>query len=280
VSAEVRAPRPLFDEATAVRPGQTAGTWAVELRDEFTIVNGHPNGGYLLAVLGRAALAALDQPDRHVVAATASYIAPPTVGPAAVHTEVQRRGRTASQVRAVFVQDDTPRVEVLMTLGALDSEPPQWGEVTPPDLPPEDVCREATRSLRSPITGEVEPPLAKVMALSFDPATLGFAAGRPSGAGELRGWLRFADGRDWDPISLLLAVDALPPATFEVAMTGWVPTLTLTAYIRAVPAPGPLRVRFRANVIAGGKVDETCEVWDSADRLVAQSTQLAAIRMP
>jgi len=33
-------------------------------------------------------------------------------------------------------------------------------------------------------------------------------------------------------------------------------------------------------VITGGRVDETFEVWDSTDRLVAHSTQLAAIRMP
>ena len=51
--------------------------------------------------------------------------------------------------------------------------------------------------------------------------------------------LRFADGRDHDPLSLLFAVDAFPPATFDVVMTGWVPTLNLTAYLRAVPAPGP-----------------------------------------
>jgi hypothetical protein len=109
---------------------------------------------------------------------------------------------------------------------------------------------------------------------------LSFLSGEPSGQGELRAWLSLADGSDWDALSLLFAVDALPPATFEVALTGWVPTLSLTAYIRAVPAPGPLRVRFRANVIAGGLVDETADLWDSTGRLVAQSTQLAAIRLP
>lgn len=50
--------------------------------------------------------------------------------------------------------------------------------------------------------------------------------------------------------------------------------------MRAVPAPGPLRIRFRARVIQDGFADEVCEVWDAADRLVAQSTQLTALRMP
>jgi hypothetical protein len=35
----------------------------------------------------------------------------------------------------------------------------------------------------------------------------------------------------------------------------------------------------RAQLIDGGRVDESCFVWDSAGRLVAQSTQLAAIRV-
>lgn len=269
----------LFDECTAVRPGATDGTFATELRDEFTIVNGYPNGGYLLAVMGRAAVAALREEDRHVVGSTTSYIAPPSTGPATVVTELRRRGRTASQVHVVLVQDDEPKVEGLMTLAALDDGPPAWGHVTPPEMPDEETCRSATRAHRAPLTGD-ETSMARVVSQAFDPATLGWAAGAPGGGGEMRAWLRLADDRPFDPLGLLFAVDALPPATFEVAMTGWVPTLSLTAYVRALPVPGPLRVRFRVGTIATGRADETCEVWDTADRLVAQSTQLAALRMP
>ena len=81
------------------------------------------------------------------------------------------------------------------------------------------------------------------------------------------------------PISLLYAVDAFPPATFEIEQTGWVPTLELSAYVRALPAPGPVQVLQRAQLIDAQRVDETCFVWDSAGRLVAQATQLAGIRL-
>ena len=81
-------------------------------------------------------------------------------------------------------------------------------------------------------------------------------------------------------LSLLFFLDALPPATFEVVMSGWVPTLSLTAYVRARPAPGPLRIRQVAHAIDDGRVDETCEVWDVSGRLVGQATQLAGIRLP
>lgn len=272
----------MFDIATAVRPGARPDEWSVDVRHELTIVNGHPNGGYLLALMGRAALAALDEDGRQIVSATASYLAAPTVGPATVVTDVQRRGRTASQVRATLVQEGRPTVEVQFLAATLVDREPDWGDVAPPPgVPSLDAClAHVADHPRPAIVGEFLPPLTNVVQSVFDPATTGWMRGKPGGAGELRAWLRFVDGRDWDPISLLLAVDAIPPATFEVVITGWVPTLTLTAYVRAVPAPGPLLVRFRVGQIVDGRVDEYCEVWDSRGRLVAQSSQLAAIRLP
>lgn len=274
----------LFDEATAVTPAGD-GRWDVTLRREFEIVNGHPNGGYLLALLGRAALAAVavekggDDDGLAVVGATATYISAPAMGPGVIETTVLRAGRTASQVRAALVQEGKVTVDVVMTIGRLGDEPAAWGAVPPVEMPTPEECRAGGGTRRSILPGMEEPPLSRVLRMDFDPAVLSFLSGTPSGSGELRAWLALV-GRDWDPLALLFAVDALPPATFEVAMTGWVPTLSLTAYIRAVPAPGPLSVRFRAQVIAGGFVDEVAEVWDSTGRLVAQSTQLAAIRMP
>jgi len=113
----------------------------------------------------------------------------------------------------------------------------------------------------------------------LDPDSTGFSVGRPSGRGELRGWLALPGDEAFDPASLLFAVDAFPPATFDIEFSGWVPTLELTAYVRAVPAPGPVRVLHRAQLIDAGRVDESCFVWDKTGRLVAQGTQLAGIRL-
>jgi hypothetical protein len=101
-----------------------------------------------------------------------------------------------------------------------------------------------------------------------------------TGDGELRAWLRDDEHDTLDPIGLLFAADALPPATLGIVASGWVPTLDLTVYVRARPAAGPVRLRMRAQVIQDGFVDEVCEGWDSAGRLVLQSTQLAALRLP
>jgi hypothetical protein len=80
-------------------------------------------------------------------------------------------------------------------------------------------------------------------------------------------------------LSLLFAVDAFPPATFDLEFAGWVPTFELTVYVRALPAPGPARVLQRAGMIADRRVDEVCYVWDSTGRPVAQGTQLAGVRL-
>ena len=55
--------------------------------------------------------------------------------------------------------------------------------------------------------------------------------------------------------------------------------MSLTAYIRALPAPGPLRMRQRVRLLAGSLADQVCEAWDSSGRIVAQATQIDAVRM-
>ena len=51
-------------------------------------------------------------------------------------------------------------------------------------------------------------------------------------------------------------------------------------HVRARPAPGWLRLRHATRNMAGGMFEEDFEVWDSADRLVAQSRQLARTARP
>ena len=78
---------------------------------------------------------------------------------------------------------------------------------------------------------------------------------------------------------LLLALDAMPPVAFDLGLLGWTPTLELTAHIRARPAPGWLRVALSTDNLSGGFLEEDAVIWDSTDRLVAQSRQLCGVRM-
>lgn len=266
-----------FTTVSAVTRAGEPGAYEATLDARWS-VGGKLNGGYLLATMARAAVDA-DAPEHpHVLAASAHYLTPPDPGAARVETEILRAGRTASQARARLVQDGRTRVEALLTLGRLDpaAEPLHAGQ-PPVPLPPESACVRVGAEVpgapfRVDIFDEVE--------VRLDPSVAGFGAGRPGGSDEVRGWLRFGDGHEPDPFSLLYVLDALPPATLDLGYGGWVPTLELTAYVRAVPAAGPLRVRQRARHLEAGLVDETCEVWDSRDRLVGQAVQLAGVRVP
>jgi hypothetical protein len=275
-----------FDRATAVAPRRgSSGAAAVHdvTVDAAWAIGPKPHGGYLLAMLGRAGVVSCSLAEGlahpHPLTASAHYLSAPSPGPAQVEAEVLRRGRRLSQVRCRLVQEGTPRVEAVFTLGRLDTDTePWWHDVPLPDVTPEAACPRAPTAGAGPSAG-LTLGIMEHVALRLDPVVTGFRQGRPSGVGEMRGWLRFADGRPVDPLALLLAVDVLPPATFELGTTGWVPTFELTAYVRAVPALGPVLVRHRARLVEADMVDESCEVWDSRGRLVAQATQLAGVRV-
>jgi len=213
----------------------------------------------------------------HPLAVSGHFLAPPASGPAELRVRPLRRGRTVSSVGVTLLQQGQPCLETLVSSGQLqpDAEPDWLVDSEPPELPGVDEC----------LPGQVDVPgragriaIMERLDLRLDPATAGWVRGEPGGRLEVRGWMRFSDGRPPDPLGLLLAVDALPPASFEIGMMSWAPTLELTVYVRGVPASGWLRCAARGRMLQGGWFDEQMEVWDQRDRLVAQSWQLAGAR--
>ncbi|MPY61955.1 thioesterase family protein [Streptomyces spongiae] len=267
-----------FDRDTAVARREE-GVYDIDLSAGWTIINA-VNGGYLLAVLGRALADALPHSDPFTV--SAHYLTASRPGPAVIRTDVVRTGRTLSTGQASLFQYDedgreVERIRVLASYGDLDTLPDDVRTTArPPAIPPMEQCF-GPQDGPAPVSGSSA--IADRLMLKLDPSTLGWALGAPSGKGEMRAWFGLADGRDADPLSLLLAVDALPPTAFELGISGWVPTVELTVHVRSRPAPGPLRVSITTRNLAGGFLEEDAEVWDSAGRLVAQSRQLARVRL-
>jgi hypothetical protein len=254
--------------------GTSPGHFVADVSPAWTI-EGKPNGGYLVAMLGRAA--ALIGPHEDLLTVSAYYLHSPDPGPVDIEVEVLRAGRSVTHVRARMLQQGRSCVEALLITGRLDAAtPPYWdGGLPAPQIASWDECVRVPP--RSPNGLEVD--IMSQVELRLDPAVLGFASGRPTGRGDLRGWLALPHEEIFDPAALVFAVDALPPATFDIEMTGWVPTLELSVYVRALAAPGPVQIRQIAGLIDGQRVDETCWVWDQTGRLVAQGTQLAGIRL-
>lgn len=264
-----------FDRDTAVTL-RAPGVYDAELSAGWTIISA-VNGGYLLALLGRALGEALPHPDPFTV--SAHYLSASQPGPAVIRTDLVRTGRTLSTGQASLLQygedgAEIERIRVLATYGDLDALPDDVRtSAKPPAIPPFQDCLGPSDGPAPKIPGSSA--ITDRLNIKLDPATVGWAVGAPSGKGEMRGWFSLADGRDADPFSLLLTVDALPPTSFELGLKGWTPTVELTTHIRCRPAPGPLRVSITTRNLAGGFLEEDAEVWDGADRLVAQSRQLA-----
>lgn len=254
------------------------------------VVGGGINGGYLLAIIGKAVAAELDQVapgkgHRDPFSVSSHFLSAAVPGPAYVETAVIRSGGRFSTVAATLVQDvegvPVPRIAAHATYGNLDSAHDARSDaeaaalglaLEPPVLPPIEDCVLASDA---PPEVVAMAPLLQRFGTRFDPPTAMWALGEPSGKGVIQGWFKLVDDRPLDPISLLMVVDALPPVTFDLGMFGWAPTLELTAHVRARPVPGWVIVRHRTRTVAGGLFEEDCEVWDATGTLVAQARQLA-----
>ena len=258
-----------FAAATAVRrrAGDPA-VYDVDLDSGWSI-GGKPNGGYLMAVLARAGIDAVDRP--HPLAVSGHFLRPPSGGPAEVRVDVVKTGRTASTVRSTLWQDDKACLDSLVTAGELSGGPVDYAATAMPDLPSPAECQN-----RGEAPFRVE--LLDHVDVRLDPKTAPWPD--QNGVPVIQGWMRFHDGADADELALALAVDAMPPTVFHLEKFGWAPTVELTFLLRGTPAPGWLAFHAEATFVADGWFDEAATVWDSTGRLVAQSRQLALLGRP
>jgi hypothetical protein len=262
-----------FDVATAVSRTEGGGLSA-ELDPGWDVGPGILNGGYLLAVVARAALTA--SPHAHPVALAASFLRATPPGPAALTLTPGPAGRTLAHSSVLLAPAGGPSLAVQVTTATLTDEPSVYSAESPPAATPVADCLPAVDD------GTLAHPLPEVglrtrVHTRLDPVTAGWAMGRPGEKPYLRGWVRLADGREPDPLALLLFADVLPPTSWATGRFGWAPTVQLQVLVRALPAPGWCLVEARANEVAGGWLDEDYRIWDSTGRLVAQSRQLARL---
>jgi acyl-CoA thioesterase len=258
-----------FDAETRLTPAGD-GAFEVMISDRWSGL-ASVNGGFLMATCLRALATVLPFPDP--VTVSGLYLRPGNAGPSAIRTELIRAGRTTAFGEAHLLQAGKEVLRVTTAFADLSAAlpksgvSPQYAGGTPPKLPaPEDCLR---------LTGIS----AISMAERFEyraPAAPGWMAGSPSGDPFAEFWMRFADGRPADTMTLPFIVDAAPPAVLELGMSST--TIELTVHVRARPAPGWLACRSSTRFVSGGYHEEDFEIWDSAGVLVAQSRQLALVR--
>ncbi len=258
-----------FEEETAVTE-IAPQRYAAELHRGWRIGK-VPNGGYVLAIAGRALRAAL--PHRDPLTLNAFYLAPTRLGPVECHIEVLRCGRNTSHAMARLYQDGELKVQVTaayVDFGAMQGE--SWAAREAPELPPLADCFE---NRHSPLEFHQRVDLRLASGSGI------FTGDGPDRRGEFSGYVQHRDGAPADVLSLLMFADAFPPPAFSLfGVLGWVPTVDLSVQIRAHPAPGPLRASLTSRFLTRGVVEEDGEYWDSQGALVALSRQTALVRVP
>jgi hypothetical protein len=251
------------------------GVFDGELNEHWTI-GPKVHGGAMLALCANAARTAHGGPVEPI-ALSGNFLWAPDPGPMRLVTQVIKRGRRVSLVEVELNQGDRTAVRASVTLGEPEHDVPPLLSVNPvvalmtPEPPP---------GLEPIGPGH---PMADIVHLAHGcdirPAltTLG---PRSDGAPPVfEYWVR-PRGVAPDVLFALLCGDVSAPVTFAVNRTGWAPTVQQTAYLRALPADGWLRVICTTSQIGQDWFDEDHIVVDCEGRIIVQTRQLAMVPPP
>ncbi len=258
-----------FDEAIHLE-GEPA---AASFPERWTIGPGFAHGGYLMSVVLAAATAQTSQGDP--VTMSAHFVRPGRVGPAEIPARLIKSGRSLSTVEADVHQRGRIAVATLTTFGDLSRAADiLYQDVEMPPIPPREQCLKAERA-----TDDRVPRMADNLDLYLTPESASWVQGSTIENAKMEGWVRFADERPIDCVSLPMFADALPPPVFNVgAFAPWTPTVELTLHVRRKPETSWLAVSFRTDLIGGTFFEASGTLWDDDGRLVAMSRQLQLIQ--
>lgn len=258
-----------FDTATRVH-ATGEGTFSARVHDGWDI-GGNANGGYLLALV---AAAACESTGRALPAAlSCHYLGPVNDADVTIETNVVKTGKSFATAHATMRSSDRVIVTAIGTCAnSLPGGSARYQTQSMPTMPSFDdaVPRGETNGLLPGLMSNVD--------VRLHPDDTGFARGEPNGEARVRGWCAFRDGRPVDALALTLFCDSLPPAMFNLSgAPGWVPTVQLSFYLRALPDGGPICAEFVTRQLGNGMFEEDGTMWNASGELVAQSRQLALL---
>lgn len=264
----------LFTDAMALTPAGD-GVYLGELNEHWTI-GPKVHGGAMLALCANAARTELGT-SAQPLAVSGNFLWAPDPGPMQVVATVRKRGRRIGLVDVELRQGERTAVTVSVTLGEPEHHVPpllSFNPVVPlmtPEPPP---------GLESIGPGH---PMEHVVHLAHGcdirPALHTMGPRTDGGPPVFEYWVR-PKGVARDVLFALLCGDVSAPVTFAVERAGWAPTVQLTAYLRALPADGWLRVMCTSVQIGQDWFDEDHIVVDCEGRIIVQTRQLAMVPAP
>ncbi|MBJ7382889.1 MAG: thioesterase family protein [Mycolicibacterium sp.] len=278
-----------FTDAMRLTPVSSDGTvsrFDGELNENWTI-GPKVHGGVMLALCANAARTALrggqersDSGDRdgtngvEPIAVSGSFLWAPDPGPQRVTATIRKRGRRVNLVDVELSQGDRVAVHAVITLAELETDDAPLLSDNPviplmtPDPPP---------GLDPIGPGH---PMADIVHLArgcdIRPSLTTMQPRSDGGPPVIEYWVRPRDCAP-DVLFALVCGDVSAPVTFGVNRFGWAPTVQLTAYLRAVPADGWLRVLCTTMQIGHEWFDEDHVVVDAKGHVIVQSRQLAMV---
>ncbi len=258
-----------FDDAIALDGPENH----VVFPERWTMGPGFAHGGYLMSVALAAASRVAPKPDP--ITMSAHFVRPGKVGEATVSTRLIKSGRSLATVEADVIQSGEVDIATITTFGDLsDAGDILFQSVEPPDLAPRERC------IKAPGGDDPRVPrMSDNIDLRLTPDSTAWTTGERLENATMSGWLRFADSRPIDIVSLPMFADALPPPVFNVgAFAPWTPTIELTIHIRRRPDTEWLGVWFHTDLIGGTFFESSGTLWDDSGNLVAMSRQLQLIQ--
>lgn len=269
----------LFTDAMALT-AVGDGVYDGELNEHWTI-GPKVHGGAMLALCANAARTEHGG-GVEPIAISGDFLWAPDPGPLRLATTVRKRGRRVSLIDVELKQGTRTAVRTAVTLG----EPEQ--HVAP--LFPRKLGAQVGYNPVIPLMQPEPPPglepigpghpMADVVHLArgcdIRPSLTSFTPRTDGGPPVIEYWVRPKDTAP-DVLFALLCGDVSAPVTFGVNRFGWAPTVQLTAYLRALPADGWLRVLCTTVQIGQDWFDEDHIVVDCEGHIVVQSRQLALV---
>ncbi|BCI51457.1 hypothetical protein NIIDNTM18_07350 [Mycolicibacterium litorale] len=261
----------LFTDAMALTPLGDGGYRGV--LDEHWTIGPKVHGGAMLALCANAARTEHGA-DVEPIAVSANFLWAPDPGEMRVVTTVRKRGRRVSLVDVELTQGERTAVRAAITLGE----------------PEHDVAPLLSANPVVPLMTPEPPPglapigpghhMADVVHLAHGcdirPSLTTMAPRSDGGPPVIEYWVR-PRGAAPDVLFALLCGDVSAPVTFGVGRFGWAPTVQLTAYLRARPADGWLRVICTTTQIGQEWFDADHIVVDCEGTIIVQSRQLAMV---
>jgi hypothetical protein len=235
------------------------------------MINGNPNGGYLMAMILRA-LEMQGTRKTTMPIITANFISRCSRGDIGLKVEKISESGYFERYEVQISQAKSERVRALVTFTS--------------DTPVDDLCRYESGP---PVVSELSlcTPMPHIPGLTiydnvdarFDPECSGLFGGTLQDKSEFKGWIRLKEARPYDYASLILLAVAFPPPVFNSqGLIAWVPTIEFSGNIKTLPASPWLKCIFRTRFITNGLLEEDGELWDEEERLIAVSRQYAMFK--